>query len=329
MTSAAQLETTFAGAERAERQCRTGRRHVGQGRCHDQDHDSAGRTRQHGLPAARSEAGERRERGRALGSHGAAPATNGAVAVGQLAPSPRDAEDDESRRTGYGRRRRFSDEPVAFGGRSAPAGAPPAGRLDVRAATGSAAPQSAPGRAPRAEQCSGDAAAVNTPVVPVASHAVAQDRGAGHAGALLPRPDLSGNGSPVPAPPCAPVSAAPLSDERPAPQLAHRAPLQLVPFAGDRPSAAGRPGGWPGTGKPQVGLLCSSQNAPRPRTDCAAAVGVATATATIADDDARSPEGLLFMAPQHKIAGGEWLFSVNSPIPMGIPTRRTSRFTIP
>ena len=39
MTSAAQLETTFAGAERAERQCRTGRRNVGQGRCHDQDHE--------------------------------------------------------------------------------------------------------------------------------------------------------------------------------------------------------------------------------------------------------------------------------------------------
>ena len=63
LTSAAQLETTFAGAERAERQSRTGRRNVGQGRCHDQDHDSAGRTRQLGLPAAPSEAGERGERG--------------------------------------------------------------------------------------------------------------------------------------------------------------------------------------------------------------------------------------------------------------------------
>ena len=37
LTSAAQLETAFAGAERAERQCRAGRRNVGQGRCHDQD----------------------------------------------------------------------------------------------------------------------------------------------------------------------------------------------------------------------------------------------------------------------------------------------------
>ena len=65
MTSAAQLETTFAGAERAERQSHTGRRNVGQGRCHDQekDDDPSGRTEQLGLPAARSEAGERGERG--------------------------------------------------------------------------------------------------------------------------------------------------------------------------------------------------------------------------------------------------------------------------
>ena len=149
MTSAAQLETTFAGAERAERQCRTGRRNVGPGRCHDQDHDSAGRTRQLGLPAAPGEAGERGERGR----------------------------------------------------RSAPEFAPPAG------------------------ECSGDAAAVNAPVVPVASHAVAQDRGAKHAGAPLPRPELNGSASPFPAPSCDPVPvavagpAAPSSDDGLAPQL--------------------------------------------------------------------------------------------------------------
>ena len=149
MTSAAQLETTFAGAERAERQCRTGRRNVGQGRCHDQDHDSVGRTSQLGPPAAPGEAGERGERGR----------------------------------------------------------------------------QSTPGLAPPAGQCSGDAAAVNAPVVPVASHAVAQNPGAGHAGALLPRPELNGNAAPFPAPSCAPdpvpvaVPAARSSDEGPAPQL--------------------------------------------------------------------------------------------------------------
>ena len=153
MTSAAQLETTFAGAARAERQSRTGRRNVGQGRCHDQDHDSAGRTKQLGLPAAPSEAGERAERGH----------------------------------------------------------------------------QSAPGFAPPAEQCAGDAAAVNAPVAPVASHAVVQDRGAGHAGARLPRPELNGNAALFPAFPCDPVavSAAPSSDEGPAPQLPPPADLPV------------------------------------------------------------------------------------------------------
>ena len=149
MTSAAQLETTFAGAERAERQCRTGRRHVG-------------RTRQLGPPAAPSEAGGRGERGS----------------------------------------------------------------------------QSAPGFAPPAGECAGDAAAVNAPVVPVASHAVAQDRGAGHAGVLLPRPESNGNASPFPAPSCAPdpvpvsASAAPSSDDGPAPQLlppTHLPASALVP----------------------------------------------------------------------------------------------------
>ena len=147
LTAAAQSETTFAGAERAERQCRTGRRNVGQGRCYDQDqdHDSAGPTSQLGPPAAPGEAGQRGERG----------------------------------------------------------------------------PRSAPELAPRAEQCAGDAAAVNTPVVPVASHVVAQDPGAGHAGALLPRPELNGNAALFPAPSCDPVavSAAPSADEGPAPQL--------------------------------------------------------------------------------------------------------------
>ena len=159
LTSAAQLEATFAGAERAERQCRTGHRNVGQGRCHDQDHDSAGQTKQLGLPAAPSEAGERGERG----------------------------------------------------------------------------PRSAPELAPPAEQCSGDAAAANAPVVPVASHVVAQDPGAGHAGALLPRPELNGNASLFPAPSCAPIPAAPSSDEDPAPQLLPPtdlpAPVPVLPVA--------------------------------------------------------------------------------------------------
>ena len=151
MTAAAQLEATFAGAERAERQSHTGHRNVGQGRGHDQDHDSAGRTRQLGLPAAPGEADEQGERGH----------------------------------------------------RSAPRVAPPAG------------------------ECTGDVAAGNTPAVPVASRSGAQAPGAGHAGALLPRTELNGNASPFPAPSCVPDaapgagpgSAAPSSDEGPAPQL--------------------------------------------------------------------------------------------------------------
>ena len=159
MTAAGQLETTFAGAERAERQSHTGHRNVGQGCCHDQDHGSAGGTGQLGLPAAPGEAGEQRECG----------------------------------------------------------------------------PRSAPELAPRAEQCSDDAAAVNSPVVPVVSYAGAQAPGAGHAGhagALLQRPELNGHAAPSPAPSCDPAPApgagagagavvgpaTPSSDEGPAPQ---------------------------------------------------------------------------------------------------------------
>ena len=76
LTAAAQLETTFAGAERAERQCRTGHRNVGQGRGPDQDQDSVGSTRQLGLPAALGEADEQGERGYRSAPEGAAPAAD-------------------------------------------------------------------------------------------------------------------------------------------------------------------------------------------------------------------------------------------------------------
>ena len=84
LTSAAQLETTFAGAERAERQNHTGHRNVGQGRGHDQDHDSVGSIRQLGLRAAPGEADEQGERGHRSASAGAAPAgeCTGEVAAG-------------------------------------------------------------------------------------------------------------------------------------------------------------------------------------------------------------------------------------------------------
>ena len=41
---------------------------------------------------------------------------------------------------------------------------------------------------------------MNAPVVPVARHGVAQDPGAGHDGARLPRPELNGHASLFPAP---------------------------------------------------------------------------------------------------------------------------------
>ena len=158
MTAAGQLETTFAGAERAERaerQSHTGRRNVGQGCCHDQDHGSAGGTGQLGLPAAPGEAGEQRECG----------------------------------------------------------------------------PRSAPELAPRAEQCSDDAAAVNSPVVPVVSYAGAQAPGAGHAGhagALLQRPELNGHAAPSPAPSCDRAPPVPVPVPLSVPPRRHRTKVLLL-----------------------------------------------------------------------------------------------------
>ena len=113
LTSAAQLETAFAGAERAERQCRMGRQNVG-GLCHeqeqwarplrdagdhesqytgfgrwtrlsDQDDDPAGRTE-----AVQGEAGERVESGRSSGKR---PRDAGGLEGGErmataMAPAP-------------------------------------------------------------------------------------------------------------------------------------------------------------------------------------------------------------------------------------------------
>ena len=65
----------------------------------------------------------------------------------------------------------------------------------------------APGLAPQAGKCSGDAAA-NAPVEPMASDTVATGRGIGHAGTLLPQPELNGDAAPEVSP--QPLSAAPL-----------------------------------------------------------------------------------------------------------------------
>ena len=112
MTAAGQLETTFAGAERAERQSHTGHRNVGPDRGHDQDHDCAGGTRQLGLPAAPGEAGEQGERG-----HRSAPG---------FTPPAGECSGDVRER----------------GHRSAPGGAPPGGECsgDVAARSTPAAP---------------------------------------------------------------------------------------------------------------------------------------------------------------------------------------------
>ena len=90
MTSAGQLETTFAGAERAERQSHTGHRNGGQGRGHDQDHGSAGGTRQLGLPAAPGEADEQgdREQRSAPGVAPPAGGCTGDVATGNTPAVP-------------------------------------------------------------------------------------------------------------------------------------------------------------------------------------------------------------------------------------------------
>ena len=90
MTSAAQFETTFAGAERAERQSQTGHRNGGQGRGRDQDHDCAGGTRQLGLPAAPGEADEQgdREQRSAPGVAPPAGGCTGDVATGNTPAVP-------------------------------------------------------------------------------------------------------------------------------------------------------------------------------------------------------------------------------------------------
>ena len=95
---------------------------------------------------------------------------------------------------------------------------------------GERGPRSAPRGAPPAGECFGDVprqANTEHAAVPVASRAGAQAPGAGHAGALLPRPELNGNAAPFPAPSCASVAApgagagpaAPSSDDGPAAQL--------------------------------------------------------------------------------------------------------------
>ena len=185
LTSAAQLETAFAAAER---QCRRASPNVGQERCDNLL----------GLPASPSVAGTRdaHESGAGAGVASAAAmtgaATQAVAAVDKEARSPRDAGGDEDSRTGSDRCRRPSDEPVAgspgnagvheepHSGRdrcrrlsdespAADAGpaatvSQPVGRSHSSAAPLSPPSQAAPGRVPRAGLVGEVAAA--PPVVP-------------------------------------------------------------------------------------------------------------------------------------------------------------------
>ena len=178
------------------------------------------------------------------------------------AQSPRDPREREGRHTGSVRGRRLSDESAAVDAGPGAAGSQPVGRSDSGAATSGAAPAAtpvgvpdrwnpntatvyAPPRAGHALRtglaCDGPA---DTPVMPGASHAAAQHRGAGPADALPARLESGGAASHSPAPPRAPGPAAPSSDQLPAAPLrppASRpapAPLPVVAPSARRPTAA-------------------------------------------------------------------------------------------
>ena len=152
MTSAGQLETTFAGAERAERQSHTGHGNVGQGRGHDQDHDCAGGTRQLGLPAAPGEADEQGERGLRSAPGGAPPAGeySGDVAAGNT-PAVPVASRAGVQAPGGGHADALLPRPV-LNGNASPFPAPscaPVAAPDAGAGASPAAPSSDEGPAPQ------------------------------------------------------------------------------------------------------------------------------------------------------------------------------------
>ena len=216
MTSAGQLETTFAGAERAERQSHTGHRNVGPDRGHDQDHDCAGGTRQLGLPAAPDEADEQGERG-----HRSAP---------RFFPPAGECSGDVRERAH----------------RSAPGGAPPAGECSGEVAAGNTSAAPVASRAGAQAPGTGHAGAPlplselngNASPFPAPSCATVTAHGAG-AGAdagsaapssdedlapqLLPPPDVPASAS-APAPIVAPAESRHTASRAPE-------PLRDDPFA--------------------------------------------------------------------------------------------------
>ena len=274
LTSAGQIETAFAAAER---QCRGASPSVGQERSHDLL----------GLPASPGAAGHRDANASGVGVGAGAgvgagvasvavmtvSAPPGLAAVDQEASSPCDSGGREDRHTGSERCGPSSDEPAAVDALPAAAGAQPVGRLHASAATSGAAPdsntpashappQAAPGRTPRARL-----AAEVAEGMPVASHDAAQHRGAGHADTLPARLESNGAASPSPASARAPGPAAASSDQgRATPPLppASRAapvPLPVVAPSEPRPTAALAPAPSRGDRKPE---LCSGPVAAAP-----------------------------------------------------------------
>ena len=271
LTSTAQMETAFAAAER---ECRRASPDVGLESCHDLL----------GLSTPPSAACDRDadESGAGAGVTSAAATTvsaaHGLVAAGQEARSPRDAGGQEDRHIGSDRCRRSSDQPVAVDARPAAAGAQPVGRLESRAGPSDAAsastqgrvpdrpddsntatlhapPQAAPGRPPRTA-LAGEVAAT-TPVVPVASHAAAQHRRAGHVDVLPARVESNGAASHSPAPSRAPGPVAP-SDQRPAapllPTASRAVPVPLPVVAPLEPPPTAAPAPEPSRGDPSAEL---------------------------------------------------------------------------
>ena len=283
LTAAAQLETAFAAAERQSRRASTNAGQeccpdrpglpASPGAAGDREADVCGAgagvataaamtaSAAHGVAAVDPEARCRRDtEGRADRHTGSDRGTRSSDE--SAAQSPRDLREREDRHTGSDRGRRLSDESAAVDAGPGAAGSQPVGRSDSGAATSGAAPAAtpvgvpdrwnpntatvyAPPRAGHALRtglaCDGPA---DTPVMPGASHAAAQHRGAGPADALPARLESGGAASHSPAPPRAPGPAAPSSDQLPAAPLrppASRpapAPLPVVAPSARRPTAA-------------------------------------------------------------------------------------------
>ena len=278
VTSAAQLETAFAAAERQRRRASPD---AGEERCPDLL----------GLSASPSAAGDRDADGSGAGVAGGAAMTafaaHAAAAVAPEARSRGDARDEpaarsfrdaggrEDRRTGSSRCGGYPDESAAVVAGPAAAGAQPV-RLDSSAANSGAAPaatplgvprrpgsnaatlsapsQAAPGRVLRAGLV--DEVAADPPVVPGVNRAAARHGGAGHADALPALLASNGAAPYSPATSHAPGPAAPCSDQGPAavplPPASRAAPVPLPVVAPSEPRPTAAHASEPSRGDPMA-----------------------------------------------------------------------------